>query len=126
MRNYMIEFDSISSSGMILSRSPHSLDILSNTKEPILTFDKPISCPGSSDVGVEIDMVRSKDGWMKLFWDSSKNFTEANSIRRFYPAGEVKAQFAFPNVRDGPYVRLDPLEDQDEAQIRKIVIYCLS
>jgi hypothetical protein len=122
---YKIEYDTITSSGITIYRSSHSLNILSNTNNPILIFNKPISCPGTSDIGVEIEMVRSNDGWTQMFWDQSKNFAEVNSIRRFYPAGKIKAQFAFPNFHNGLYVRFDPLEQQGKAQINKIVIYCL-
>ena len=89
-------------------------------------FNQPISCPGATDVGVEVDLFRSKAGWMLLFWDEAKNFTETNSISRFLPGGDVRTQFAFPNSGVGLYLRFDPLfQAQGEVQIKQILIYCL-
>ena len=55
-----------------------------------------------------IDMVRYKNSWMQIVLDDLKGYTEADQIRHFYPAGKITAQLAFPNYRDGLYIRFDP------------------
>lgn len=122
---YKMERDAITGSGVTLEWLGDTLDVLSKTDNPVLIFGRPIICPGASDIGVEIEMVRSHDGWMQMFWDPWKNFTESNSIRRTYPAGRIRAQFAFPNGPGGVYVRFDPLEQRGEAKIEGMLVYCL-
>ena len=117
--------DAISTSGLTLERIGDSLDLVSKTNNPIIWFNNPITCPGASDIGVEVEMTKDRPGWLQLFWAPTKKFVKKNSIRRFYPAGEIKAQFAFPNFSRDLYLRFDPLYRQSQATIKKILIYCL-
>ncbi|HLA77233.1 MAG TPA: hypothetical protein VJU18_06620 [Vicinamibacteria bacterium] len=122
---YSIEDVAVATDGLALERSGSALAVQSATADPALVLTRPIVCPGASDIGIEIKMARNREGLMQLFWDPSGDFNAAHSIRRFYPAGEIQAQFAFPAVADGTYVRFDPLEQPGEARISEILVYCL-
>jgi hypothetical protein len=123
IQNYPVGPGAFTSSGMTLEQTGESLNIAATTDNPTLLFNKPISCPGASDIGLEIEMIRKKDGWVTIAWaPSSKRFTEENTLK-YYATGNI-AQFAFPNIPGGVYLRLEPLEE-GSATISRITIYCL-
>ncbi|MFA6036679.1 MAG: hypothetical protein WC748_01000 [Legionellales bacterium] len=77
-------------------------------------------CPNSQYIGLEINMTQDQNGWVQAFWSANNNFSQKNSLQRYYPEGLIDAHFAFPN-NDGPlFFRLDT-----SAQINSIDIYCL-
>lgn len=120
-----INLSEITSKGASMELKEGKLVIESNNIDPILELNHPIVCDDATDVGVEIKLSRELDGWLQLFWDQNKNFDEKKSIKRFYPAGQIKAQFAFPYKGDGIYLRFDPMEYEGAAEIQNIEIYCL-
>jgi hypothetical protein len=126
-RLYQVELDStkVVASGAEIKKSLSGIEVESNSNDPSLILPGKFECTHASDFAVEIELTRSKEGWMQLFWNNTSNFTELNSMRRWYPAGLVKAQFAFPNIQDGVYLRFDPLEIPGHAEISKITAYCL-
>lgn len=101
------------------------LQVQSTNGDPALLFTDKVVCQDASAIALEIDMSRHNEGWMQLFWAADGKFNEVNSLRRWYPADSVTAQFAFPNFRDGGYIRVDPLEESGNAEIHKISIHCL-
>jgi hypothetical protein len=125
MYNYEIEYDTILESGRSNDLRDSASGDFSGTDRSAFFFKKPVSCTGASDIGVEIEMIRSKEGWTQLFWDPLKNFTDQNSVKRFYPAGEIKAQFAFPNAHHAFNLRLDLLGQYNQVQLKQMMIYCL-
>lgn len=62
---------------------------------------------------------------MQLFWSSLGLFSEQQSVRRGYPAGEVKAQFAFPNQDKGVWIEVMLFDYLGKAEILAFYIYCL-
>ncbi len=93
--------------------------------DPKIIFIDEKVCADNSHVGLIVKIKRSNEGWMQIFWDDAYNFNEANSLRRFYPAGFVIAQFAFPSSKTGMLFRFDPMEHEGEAVIEGIDLYCL-
>lgn len=127
-RIFRVDLQTLSIGGAHLNQSHEShdsLNVSSTTNDPMLIFDKPILCQKSSDIGIEINMVRAKEGWLQLFFGDSQNFIEKNSIKRWYPSGQITAQFAFPNFSNGAYLRFDPLEDLGAIKINEVAVYCL-
>lgn len=94
--------------------------------DPQLVLNTPLVCPSAGDVGVEIDMQRSSPGWLQLFWDAQSDFREVQSFRRWYPAGDVVAQFAFRTPSAALRLRFDPAEAAGSAELRTVRIYCLT
>lgn len=120
-----IDLNQVSSHSASIVSIESKVEIQSNSNDPIIMFDHPISCSGHSDIGVEIHLERPKEGWVQLFWASSTNFSEENSLKRFYNKGNVKAQFAFPNISDKTFIRFDPMEFKSKATLHQVSIYCL-
>ena len=50
---------------------------------------------------------------------------EIESLRRWHPSGEIKAQFAFPLKGGNTYIKIDPLENIGSTVFKKIEIFCL-
>lgn len=101
------------------------LHISSNGNKPALISKNRLMCDKATDVALEIDISRSAEGWIRSSWDANGKFSEVNSLKRWYPAGLAKAQFAFPYTNGGLLVRIDPLEIAGTAEIRRIKAYCL-
>jgi hypothetical protein len=93
--------------------------------DPAVYFKDRIDCGAARDIGLEVELERDQDGWVQLFWAAGEAYSEAASLRRFYPAGAVTAQFAFRNGQHPLSVRVDPLEHPGRARIRKVKFYCL-
>ncbi len=77
-------------------------------------------------VGVEINLWKEVSGWVKIFWSPEDGvWEEKNSLQRFYPEGDIKAQFAFENNINNPlFFRVDTIQDS-KARIGDIQLYCL-
>ncbi len=89
-----------------------------------LIFDLPPYCIKSSHIGLEVNLYRTSDGVAQVFYtDNSTGFNEENSLRRYYPAGNITMQFAFKN-KNISKVRLDPTEKKELIKINDIKIYC--
>lgn len=116
--------ESVFASGATVYFEDDVLYLNSMGNQPILILKKPILCKGGNDLAVEIYMTRDSEGWMRLLWSGTGNFREADSLRRWYPAGFVKAQFAFPNSGNGTYLLFNPMEVAGTTKINKIVGYC--
>jgi len=97
-----------------------------------MTFSRKVSCPDSKFAGLDVYMTRDKPAWTRLFWDENGQFTNEVSLPRWYPAGKVKAQYAFAIPPDGVNLRIIPLRiEVDDAHfeghitIEKIELHCL-
>lgn len=121
-----IKSSNISIAGSKANLLQNKLEIVSKSNDPIVTFNDKIICKEASDLGLEFDIWRSEEGWMQLFWDNNGMFSERQSLKRWYPSGLVKAQFALPYTQGGVNIRLDPLEMPGKIKIHKIKVYCLS
>ena len=97
----------------------------SGSNVPILESNSRFICENSTDVGLEIEINRSSEGWMQVFFNNTPRFSEVKALRRWYPSGLVTAQFAFPNESGGFYIRLALSELPGKDKIEKITIYCL-
>ena len=93
--------------------------------DPYLIVKAPLACAQARDIGVEIELNRASEGWTQLFWGKDLAFVEGNSLRRWYPAGAVRAQFAFPAATPATYIRFDPLEASGAVHISALKVYCL-
>lgn len=112
-------------SGLNANFVDKKLEVVSTDGDPALILDNKVPCVLHSHVGVNIYLTRKSEGWMQLFWGANKVFNETNSLRRWYPSGDVKAQFAFPLNGDSTYIRIDPMEHVGAAVLKKIELYCL-
>lgn len=87
-------------------------------------FDMPGQCNKSKHIGLEISINRENEGWSQIFYtDDSEGFSEANSLKRYYPSGRTDMQFAFKN-NNIKKVRIDPTEKDERIYIDYIKIYC--
>lgn len=117
--------EDFSVSNATLKKSSAGLRIESDSSSANISQKRIIDCEDSTDIGVEIQMNRNSGGWMQLFWRGDQQFTEENSITRWYPEGKISAQFAFPNISKGFYIRFDPLRVPGYADISKFSVFCL-
>jgi hypothetical protein len=101
------------------------LSLQSTVGQPKILFNKKVVCTNSEFVGVEIRLSREKGGWLQLFWAHTNNFSGSAPFRRFYPSGEVTAQFAMPYADNGLYLRFDPADGPARAEIINVDVYCL-
>lgn len=101
------------------------LKITATGPDPAMIFIKKISCTNHTDAATSIHITRGNPGWMQLFWSSTGQFSERQSLRRWYPSGDVEAQFAFPISSKGTQLRFDPMEGNGSAHLRKMEIFCL-
>lgn len=85
----------------------------------VLPVKAPVECGNASDVGLEMHMTRSAEGWTRLY------FGTENSLSRWYPSGAVTAQFAFPNSPQGVPLSLLLLEAKGEVLIDRATLSCL-
>jgi hypothetical protein len=76
-------------------------------------------------IGVEIEVNRTSPGWTELYWGKDDNFSERRSLRRFYPAGNVKMQFAFHRKHGEDTLSFHPLIGVGEVKLRAVRLYCL-
>lgn len=92
--------------------------------DPQIIFNSEKKCIYNRYLGLEIHITRPEDGWVKLFWSESENFSEQQSLRRYYPAGDATVQFALPR-KNIKYLRFDPLEKRNQFYINTVHLYCL-
>lgn len=116
--------EAIDSKGLIINFANGYLDIESTDNDPFLVFKDILLCPIGSHAVLNFYLTREKEGWMQLYWSADRNFNETASLRRWYPSGKVKAQFAFPVSPGGLNFRFDPLENDGSASIEKIELVC--
>lgn len=119
-----LPFKNISTSQIESYYKNNSLNIRSTGVDPVVVINDYKLCPNRHYVGVNIRILRDKGGWMQLFWSRDGKFEEANSLRRYYPDGLVKAQFAFPSSEMGMILRFDPMETEGLARLEGIDYYC--
>lgn len=92
--------------------------------DPYVVLSSRMACSGKKYALVEMELTRSSEGLVQLFWRSDKGFSEAASLKRYYPGGIVTAQFAFP-VGDEPFwIRLDPFEGKGDFSFRNVALTC--
>lgn len=100
--------------------------LISRQDDPQLMFLRPLNCGPARSVGVEVHMWRSSPGWVQLFWSPDRRFGGRRSLRRFLPAGDMVAQFAFPHSGRPTYLRLDPADAEVDARIQSVDIHCIA
>lgn len=115
------DFSALNAKIEILNKMLH---VDSNGVNPSLLYANPVIC-NAVDIGIEIVLNRNKEGWIQVFWDGNKQFLETKSLRRWYPSGEITAQFAFPNEKDGVFIRFDPIDSVGMSDIKAFKIFCL-
>jgi len=110
-----------------LSSTPSNGELLlqSYGNDPYLSFNNPINCSDSTDIGIEIHMLRENEDWIQVFWSESNAYIEANSLKRWYPANEIRAQFAFPSKGTPSFIRIDPMTHAGSLHIKEIKFFCL-
>ncbi len=82
------------------------------------------SCAQVQYLGFQAKIARYVGGWVDLSWSPTTEFSVQNTIRRYYPAGDVLVHFAFPaaGVR---HLRFAPMSKKGPVQILEISIWCL-
>ena len=85
----------------------------------------PITCGDATDLGVEVWMTREAEGWTRLAWSSSAEGPDTGSLRRWYPAGRVTAQYAFPMSAAPVVLRFVPTETAGAAALQRITVHCI-
>ena len=108
-----------------ITETPDGWRLSGHTPDPVIMFGRPLHCPHGRSVGVEVRLWRASAGWAELFWSKDTRFSGRKSLRRFYPAGDVVAQFAFPNTQRPTYLRLDPADGDLDALIHSVDVHCL-
>lgn len=89
-----------------------------------IVFDFPLACKDSSHIGLEVVLTRDSDGWSQVFYgQKSTSFSEQNSLKRYYLAGNTVMQFAFEN-NDLEKIRIDPTVKKESIKVDEIKIYC--
>jgi|WetSurMetagenome_2_1015567.scaffolds.fasta_scaffold18347_2 hypothetical protein len=96
--------------------------LISFNENPQLFFDIGEKCKHSRYLGMEIHINRRESGWLHLFWSEDEIFSEHQSLRRYYPAGDAVVQFALPKYQ---YLRFDPLEKPSQFYMNEVRLYCL-
>jgi len=122
---YSVALDGAEAVGMSAQMVGQTLKLRSTSDDPVLLLRDAIDCKRATAVGIEIQMHRDAEGWSQLFWSASELFTEKDAMRRFYYAGDIRAQFAFPFHAGLKHLRLDPVERAGEVEIKDISVYCL-
>ena len=85
------------------------------------------SCRNARHIGVEMDMHREQQGEVTLYWSDNERFGEPYKLGRWYPNGDIKAQFAFPAFPGNIFLHIDPHQQPpDAATIKELRIYCLN
>ncbi|MFW0883665.1 hypothetical protein ACMCNP_01155 [Candidatus Acidulodesulfobacterium sp. H_13] len=108
----------------ILNASKNNNKFISANNDTQIIFDLPKECRSSKNIGIEIGLDREQKGWSEIFFRKQKNhFSINNSLRRFYPAGNVTMQYAFEN-KDTYQVRIDPAGKQETIKMKSILLYC--
>jgi hypothetical protein len=124
---YPLEPELFIGHNMNFQKSGNNLYITSVDKNSMLLFNNPLTCSASKFIGLEISMNKSLGGMSEILWSSQLYSNEKYlSMKRYYPAGEVKAQFAFPYSTAEVYVRLKPGDmNLGAVTISNISIFCL-
>jgi len=99
-------------------------NFISLNDDPQVTFRIGKVCANALYLGMEIHTARPEGGWVQLFWSETEGFSENNSLRRYYPAGDAIVQFALPR-KNVQYLRFDPLEQRSKFSINSVRLYCL-
>lgn len=77
----------------------------------------------SSYIGLEVDMFHEQPGWIQVFWKKNGRFTMNNSLERYYPSGNINAQYAFPNK--GPIsILISRSGFNNINNVRLVKVYC--
>ena len=85
------------------------------------------SCKNARHIGVEMDMHRQQQGEVTLYWSDNERFGEQYKFGRWYPNGDIKAQFAFPAFPGNIFLHIDPHQQPPDATaIKALRIYCLN
>ena len=85
------------------------------------------SCRNARHIGVEMDMHREQQGKVTLYWSDNERFGEPYKLGRWYPNGDIKAQFAFPAFPGNIFLHIDPHQQPPDATaIKELRIYCLN
>jgi len=120
-----LDLKQLASEGLSRNFAGDAVELTSKGDSPKLLFRQRATCPNSSFAGLDIHLTRDQEGWMELFWDENGQFSKQASIPRWFPAGELKAQFAFPMPAGGVELRLDPMRVPGHATITKVALHCL-
>lgn len=123
--NIEIKSEDIIGHGLTYQSRNGKLEIKSISNDPILIFKDKLTCPEHLHAALNINLTRETAGWMEIFWSSDGNFNKFSSLRRWYPSGKVRSEFAFPISANGVKLRFDPLEIEGTATIEKIELLCL-
>jgi hypothetical protein len=120
-----IDPQTFNASGLSVNFSGGKMQMKSSSQDPTLVTNRRLSCPQGFFAGLDVYLTREKAGWMQLFWSEDAKFSESASLRRWYPGGRVRAQFAFPMPAGGTILRFDPMEFEGSATIEKVELRCL-
>lgn len=108
-----------------LQRTPVENELISTNTDNQTSF-RIDRCKGSPYIGIALDIERSNADFLQIFWARGYEFTERNSLRRFYPGGHAIAHFAFHNSQNNDTVRIDLSESPGKIRLNRIQIYCLN
>lgn len=123
--NYNYKLDNLTAINGSVIKSNDGNQFNFTGSDPQLVLSEEVTCPNSKYIGIEIAISRSVAGWTQIFWRGNTSYSEAESIRRYYPSGNAKVFFAFPNKLGGTHVRFDPADEALTLDISELKIYCL-
>lgn len=98
--------------------------LLPKTNDPSIIFDITKQCIKSEHIGISINLTRNTDDVIQLFWSRDLVFSETQSMKRFYPAGNIEAIFAIPYANVN-FIRIDPQSNIGEFLVHKVTLTCI-
>jgi hypothetical protein len=85
-------------------------------------FDISRACVGQPYLGVEIRVWRSRMGEAMISWEPMKTYPiRDNSLKRFYPEGDVTMQFAFRRNLDDSVITFQPALGLEDSAFLSLV-----
>lgn len=124
-RETVVPLESVSVEGGNIIRSDGSTVLRSSSDNFLITFPIADHCGNDETIGLEVEAVRSFDGWMHVLWAKADSFNDKDSVLRFRPAGLVKENFAFKRRADQDMVRIRPGFVAGDVEVRSIRMFCL-
>ena len=108
----------------IVNGEQHENSLLALNNDLQLHLETPIQCFNSPHIGIELTVNRASNSWAQIFYaDDQREFNDIDSLRLYYPEGEMTMQFAFKN-NNIKKIRIDPTESNEKIVIKNLSVYC--
>jgi hypothetical protein len=109
---------------ILINVNKYNNQLLSSTSDPNIIFNIKGQCDGSEHIGINVNLVRNTQDIVQLFWSRDLTFSEIQSMKRFYPAGNIDAVFAIPYANVN-FIRIDPQSYIGDFLIHNVSLTCI-